>query len=225
MCCVPSDIAILILQSLNQNGFPRKQGTNLLELFAKQGLMSSDKEETIRYHAGLAQQLGNIVLMMDGVIDTSVQLSFPTEEIIPGQEQEQKITAAVYVKYQGVMDDSSNFLESKIKRIISGSVTGLDINDVTVVADKSRYTDIVLGENGEFIGPGDREYVSIWSIIMSKNSTGRFRFLFFILTFFMTVFAILFGWVLWKFYPVLRAHGGLKQLLKVAPITPEEREQ
>ena len=74
---------------LNQNGFPRQQGTNLLDLFAKQGLMTSDREETIRYQAGLAQQLTNTILMIDGVIDASVKLSFTTEEVNLGLEKDQ----------------------------------------------------------------------------------------------------------------------------------------
>ena len=43
--------AVEAMAILNRNGLPRRSGTNLLELFAKQGLMTSDKEENIRYQA------------------------------------------------------------------------------------------------------------------------------------------------------------------------------
>src|SRR3989344_144794 len=43
---VPEETMTQAMSILNQNGLPRKKGTSLLELFAKQGLMSSEREET-----------------------------------------------------------------------------------------------------------------------------------------------------------------------------------
>jgi type III secretion protein J len=222
---VPSDSAVEAMAILNQNGLPRKVGTNLLELFAKQGLMSSDKEETIRYQVGLAQQIANTIRKIDGVIDADVQLSFPSTEATlpgaPGTAAPQKVTAAVYVKHQGILDDPNSHLVTKIKRLVAGSVNGLDVNDVTVISDRSRFTDIVLGQKAETITPQTKEYVSIWSIVMSKNSANRFRFLFFTLIMASILFAILFAWMFWKFYPILRRKG-LKEFLHPAPLQGKE---
>lgn len=218
--------AIQAMAFLNKNGLPKQKGTNLLQLFQATGLMTSDKEETIRYQAGLAEQLNNMLMMIDGVIDSSVQLSFPPQEAFPGEEaQKEKITAAVYVKHQGVLDDPNNHLEDKIKRLVSGSVTGLDINDVTVVSDRSRFTDISVEEMPEAITAAPKEYVSIWNIVMNKESAARFRFLFFFLIFFALVFALLLGWLIWKFYPILKKRGGFKQLLSPVPVTTVEKEK
>ncbi|MCB1107882.1 MAG: type III secretion inner membrane ring lipoprotein SctJ [Chlamydiia bacterium] len=215
---VPEKYSIEAIAYLNQNGLPKEKGTTLLELFAKQGLMTSDKEETIRYQAGLAQQLTNTILMIDGVIDANVQISFPPQETGLGQEEEKReITAAVYVKHQGVIDDPNIHLENKIKRLISGSVTGLDINNVTVVSDRSRFTDITLEQMPEALGGRPGEYVSVWNIVMSKNSVSRFRFLFFFITFVAVVLAIILGWISWKFYPQLKKQGGLKELFNPIP--------
>lgn len=204
---------------LNRNGLPRKQGINLLDLFAKQGLMTTDKEETIRYQAGLAQQISNTILMIDGVIDATVQLSFPPEEVGLGEKAKEPITAAVYVKHQGVYDDPNAHLENKIKRIVSGSITGLDINNVTVIADRSRFTDISQELAFDKIGKAPKEYVSIWSIILNKESALRFRILFISLIFLGFIFALMMGWLMWKFYPLLRKAGGFKELLRPAPLT------
>ncbi len=216
---VPEKHSIEAIAYLNQNGFPRAQGTNLLDLFAKQGLMTSDREEQIRYQAGLAQQLTNTILMIDGVIDASVQLSFPPQEVNLGREKNQEpkgITAAVYVKHQGVIDDPNIHLENKIKRLISGSVSGLDINDVTVISDRSRFTDITLGMSPE---PLDRpnEYVSIWNIVMDKESAPRFRVLFFFITASAVILALAFGWLMWKFYPTLKKKDGWRSLISPIP--------
>lgn len=209
---------------LNQNGLPRIKGTNLLDLFAKQGLMSSEKEETIRYQAGLAEQIANTIRKIDGVIDADVQLSFPEQQVLPGapNQPQQKATASVYVKHQGVLDDPNSHLVTKIKRLVSGAVNGLDINDVTVISDRSRFTDITVAQINEEITPKAKEYVSIWSIVMSKASASRFRTIFFSLLVLAIFFAVLAGWLIWKFYPVLRKQGGFKSLLNPIPVRPPE---
>ncbi len=224
---VPPSQATDAMAILNQNGLPRQQGTNLLDLFAKSGLMSSDKEETIRYQAGLAQQIANMIRKIDGVIDADVQLSFPQEaqtSMMPGTTAApvQRITASVYVKHQGILDDPNSHLITKIKRLVSGSVTGLDVNDVTVISDRSRFTDITLTPQIEALEAKTKEYVSIWSIVMSKTSAGRFRFIFFLLTVFTLLFAMLLGWMIWKFYPILRRRGGIRTLLNHIPIQDQE---
>ena len=211
---------------LNQNGLPRLKGVNLLDLFAKQGLMSSEKEESIRYQAGLAEQIASTIRKIDGVIDADVQISFPVNDTsgsgLPGETVVSKITAAVYVKHQGILDDPNSHLTLKIKRLVSGSVNGLDLNDVTIISDKARFTDISLRQISESISPQteSKEYVSIWSIVMSKNSAGKFRSLFFFLSFCAILFAFCAGWLIWKLYPSLRAKGGVKQLFKPSPFFP-----
>lgn len=215
---------------LNQNGLPRIKSQNLLSLFAKQGLMSSEKEETIRYQAGLAEQIAGTIRKIDGVIDADVQISFPRNETgggggLPGETAPQKITAAVYVKHQGILDDPNSHLVMKIKRLVSGSVNGLDLNDVIVISDKARFTDITLGQTPENLTAKakEKEYVSIWSIVMSKNSASRFRTLFFFLSFCAVLFALCAAWLIWKLYPSLKTKEGLKQLLKPSPFHPETK--
>ncbi len=209
---------------LNQNGLPRIKGTSLLELFAKSGLMSSDKEETIRFQAGLGEQIAGMIRQIDGIIEAQVQLAFPPEQTglaTGGAAQQRKVTASVYVKHQGVLDDPNSHLITKIKRLVSASVTGLDINDVTVIPDRARFAEISLGTTPESLSAQQKDYVSIWSIVMNKQSAGTFRFLFFTLTFAFLAFAFMTGWLIWKFYPILR-QGGFRQLFNPKPIEKNE---
>ncbi len=224
---VDSGQATEAMAVLNQNGLPRKKGTTLLDLFSATGLMTSDKQETIRYQAGLASQIGNMIRKIDGVIEADVQISFPAEAAAsyapPGtQTVPKRITAAVFVKHMGILDDPNSHLITKIKRLVSGSVTGLDINDVTVISDRSRFTDLTLTPATESLEPKAKEYVSIWSIVMSQSSASRFRFIFFILIVCAIVFALGLGWILWKFYPLLKKRGGFKALLHPVPIQEQE---
>ena len=213
----PKDV-VTAMAFLNQNGLPKKQGITLLELFAKSGLMSSDKEENIRYQAGLEQQITNTIMMIDGVIDAAIQISFPQQEA--GTTSQQKITAACYIKHQGIIDDPNSHLENKIKRLISGAINGLDINDVTVVSDRSRFTDISPIEFKQ-VYPDKSEYINIWSMALAKDSITKFRVMFFSLMLFVFLFALMTGWLLWKIYPTIRKHG-LKSLFQPQPLNLEK---
>ncbi len=211
------------MASLNQQGLPRVRGQTLLDLFAKQGLMSSATEETIRYQAGLAEQIANMIRLMDGVIDAQVQLSIPPEEALPGAEKAQKpVTASVYVKHQGVLDDPNSHLITKIKRLVAGSVVGLDINNVTVVSDRARLADTALYAAAQPLTAQAKEYVSIWSIVMNKESASRFRTLFVTLTLLCIFLLLTVGWTAWKFYPLLKKRGGFKELLRPLPVQEKE---
>ncbi|MFI5333566.1 MAG: EscJ/YscJ/HrcJ family type III secretion inner membrane ring protein [Chlamydiales bacterium] len=226
---VPPAQSTEAMAQLNQNGLPRRKGVNLLDLFAKAGLMSSEKEETIRYQAGLAEQIANTIRKIDGVIDADVQLSFPPAEttsfVAPGTAAApaKKVTASVYVKHQGILDDPNSHLVTKIKRLVAGSVSGLDVNDVTIISDRSRFADITLMPQPESLAPKPKEYVSIWSIVMSKTSASRFRTLFFILTLIAVVLAAGLGWLIWKFYPVLKRGRGLRELFNPIPVDTQSK--
>lgn len=220
---VSGNQAVSAMSLLNQNGLPQRQGTTLLELFAKSGFMSTDKEETIRYQEGLAQQIENVILMIDGVLNASVQISFPdaNEESI-AEKSKMHPTAAVFIKHQGVFNDPNSHLVSKVKQLVAGSIQGLSIDDVTVVSDVSRFTDVApMGNMSESNIAKTDEQVRIWSITMNKNSTAKFRLLFFLLTGIMILFALLLGWVIWKVYPMIKSGGGFKKFLNLAPFTPK----
>ena len=212
---------IQALSILNMNGLPHRQGTNLLELFAKQGLMSTDKEENIRYQAGLSSQIANTIMMIDGVIDASVQISFPDSTSTEENQAAQRITAAIYIKHQGVFDDPNSHLETKIKRLLSGSVAGLSINDVTVISDRSRFTDINLDPSTELLSSEPKEYVRIWSMIMNKDSANTFRSIFFTILVIAILLLMVIGWLIWKLYPTLSSKGGLRDLFHPEPFNKE----
>lgn len=229
---VPPAQATEAMAILNQNGLPRQKGINLLDLFAKSGLMQSESENAIRYQAGLAEQIAGVIRKIDGVLDADVQLSFPQETGATAgpttAAPPQKVTAAVYVKHQGILDDPNSHLITKIKRLVAGSVNNLDINDVTVISDRSRFTDVTLSPEEELLEPKPKEYVSILSIVMSTHSASRFRLLFFTLTTASILLIVMLGWLIWKFYPLLKKRGGLKDFFRLAPFsehsetTPEQ---
>jgi type III secretion protein J len=199
---VEADHTTEAMALLTRYGLPRLQGTNLLTLFAKSGFTSTDREETIRFNAGLAEQIRNTIRKIDGVLDADVQISFPPETTAPGQTP-QKVTAAVYVKHQGVLEDPNSHIETKIKRLLAGSINGLEYDNVSVISDRSRFADISLAPDQEAISGKNYQqtYVSIWSIVMTKGSLARFRIVFFSLIGLVLLLGAALGWLIYKFYP------------------------
>jgi type III secretion protein J len=190
------------LAILNRNGLPRKQGQNLLEIFGESGLVPTDLQQKIRYQAGLAEQIANTIRQIDGVIDATVQISIPTDE-------EQTITAAVYVKHQGVLDNPNSQLVVKIKQLVAGSVPGLKLENVTVISDRSRFTDINLAPPDSVLLEEEKYFVTIWGMMIAKSSVGLFRFVFLLLCAFVLLLIGLLLFTLYKALPYIHEKGGL----------------
>ncbi len=209
------------LAILNQNGLPRKKTTDLLTLFQKQGMMSSEKEETVRYQAGLAESIASTISLIDGVIDAKVQIAFPQANA-SGDETKERVTASVYVKHQGILDDPNSHLITKIKRIVSASINNLDINDVTVISDRSRFSDVTIDEKSEEFAGRGRDLISIWGVMISQQSAPLFRAIFSLFAIIGLGFILFSSWLLWKMYPVLRQNG-FGELLRIAPLQPTPR--
>jgi type III secretion protein J len=206
---VIADDAREAMQILSQHGLPRRKAENLLGLFTDVGLVPSEMAEKIRYQAGLSEQIASVIRKIDGVIDASVQISYPEEDPLNPGKKKGEITAAVYVKHNGVLDDPNSQLITKIKRLVGGSVTGLDIDNVTLIGDRARF--------GEVSGMGplsddEKDYVNIWSIVLAKESVTRFRLIFFSFIFITVVLLISLVWMSWKIYPILKRHGGVSSL-------------
>ncbi len=219
------------MQILSQHGLPRQKAQSLLGIFGEVGLVPSEMAEKIRYQSGLSEQIAGVIRRIDGVLDASVQISYPEEDPLNPGKKKGDITAAVYVKHSGVLDDPNSQLITKIKRLVAASVTGLDIDNVTVIADRARFGEITgMGTVGE----QEKNFVSIWSLIIAQESVTRFRIIFFSFIFFTLLLLVSLIWVSWKIYPILKSHGGMASLFHLQPLegsgmesekTPEETEE
>jgi type III secretion protein J len=204
---ITSAKAVEAMAALNKVGLPRRQGVTLLQLFAKSGLMSSTMEDTVRYQAGMAEELKNTIRKIDGVLDADVQISFPPANAtpIPGVAPP-KTTAAVYVKHQGVLEDPNSHLEVKIKRLLAGSVNGLDYENVSVISDRARFADISLMPDGEMIGAKALQtHVNLWGVVMTQGSLTKFRAIFFTLMILLLALFGLIGFLVYRFYPQMKS--------------------
>lgn len=212
---VPASQITESLAILNQAGLPRMRGTSLLDLFAKQGLVPSELQEKIRYQEGLSEQMASTIRKMDGIVDASVQISFSTE----GEDHE-PLTASVYIKHRGVLDNPNSIMVSKIKRLVASAVPGLEPENVSVISDRAAYSDITI--NGPWGLTEEMDYVSVWGVIISKSSLVKFRVIFYCLILLLFVLCCMLLWIIWKTHMLIQTMGGMKSLFDPIPYSKVE---
>jgi len=221
---VQSYQSIQAMSLLNSHGLPKHPGITLLSLFEKQGIMSTPQENNIRFTEGLAQQIANTILKIDGILEVQVQLPFQDKQNLGEEEKEKKMSASVFVKHLGIFDEPNSHLESKIKLLVSAAV-GLEFDQITVVADKARFANIVVDTTEEMMKKKAKEYVKIWSMTMESSSIKKFRTIFFCLLGFIIVLMTILSWIIWKVYPILRSQTNFKSFFHPSPFSSHAQEQ
>lgn len=211
---VPPKTITEALSILNQAGLPRIKGTSLLSIFGSQGLVPSELQDRIRYQEGLSEQLATTIRKMDGVIDANVQITFPKDE-----EEGPVLTASVYVKHRGIIDNPNSITITKIKRLIASAVPNLTIDNVSVVSDRALFADISFEPIDKL--EHERRFVSIWTVVVATESAMRFRIIFYAFLILLFVFASALVWFFWKFFPVIKKGGGFKSLFHPEQYGPE----
>lgn len=220
---VDSGQSIEAMALLNQVGLPRRRGQNLLGIFSTSSLVPSGMQEKVRYQSGLAEQIASTIRKIDGILDADVQISFPEEDPLNPTAPKGKITASVYVKHNGILDDPNSHLVTRIKRLVAGSITGLDYDNVTVIGDRARYGEAPGGGIGGMVGEPEKHYVSVWSLILAQESLFRFQLIFFSFIILLIILLLFLVWVLWKVHLLLKPVGGFRSLFTLHALHPEEK--
>lgn len=214
--------AATAMRLLNQQGLPRRKSQNLLSIFSQSGLVPSDLQEKIKYRAALAEQVASTLRKYEGILDADVQISFPEEDPLNPGKMKGKITASVWVKHNGILDDPNSHLVQRIKRFVSSSVTGLSPDDVTVIGEKSRLGE---GPTGALNVPEEKAFVHVWSIVLGTESVFKFRVIFFSFVISILILLLFLAWLLWKTWPTISSHGGVKSLLTLHPFSAAPLEE
>lgn len=219
---VPEEETTQAMSILNNAGLPKKKAQNLLNIFSNTGLVPTDMAEKIRYQAGLASQIASTIRNIDGVLDADVLISFPDEDPLNPNAPKKDITASVYVKHSGVLDDPNTHLISKIKNLVTSSVSGLKYENVTLIPDRARFTETSLGFNPK--SEEEKQFVNVWTVTVAKDSVTRFRIIFFSFSILILLLILAFVWVAWKTFPLLKPYGGVKSLFHLKSVQVSRQE-
>lgn len=214
---VPAKMITETIAILNQAGLPRAKGTSLLDLFGAQGLVPSEMQNKIRYQEGLSEQLANTIRKMDGIIDADVQITFPSTE---DEDKTPPLTASVYIKHRGILDNPNSLLITKIQRLISSALPGLTVDNVSVITDRALFADVSL-ESLE--ADQELDFVTVWGVIVSKDSVSLFRTILYLMIVVLFLIAVALVWVIWKIHPLVGSLG-VTSLFFPAPYRPAPTE-
>lgn len=217
---VESSQATEAMALLNQAGLPRKRSKSLIETLGSSGLVPSPLEQKARYQVGIAESIASTIRKIDGVLDADVNISFPEEDPLNPGASKGKITASVYIKHSGILDDPNSHLLTRIKRLVAGSVNGLDYDNVTIIADRARFNEALIGDFSKTTS--QKNLVEVWKIVLAQESLQRFRILFFSLSLSILILLIFLIWVLWKFSLITKSIGGFKKLFSSHRVHPKE---
>jgi len=219
---VPETKAVEAMAILNANGFPRKKGKSLLTIFSEgSALVPSELQEKVRYQSGLSDQIASVIRKIDGVLDAEVQISFPKENLLNPNAPKEPVTASVYVKHNGVLDDPNLQLIPKIRRLVASSVPSLNYENVTVIPDRARYAEIPYSQVSRNVGE-EKQYQSIWSIVVANESVTLFRVFFFSFLVLIFLLVLVVVWMIWKFHLLLTNAGGIHTLFGMHPLSLDQ---
>jgi type III secretion protein J len=130
-----TDIAAAI-ELLRADAQPSEHYTNLGEVFARDGLISSPTEERIRFIYGLQQELARTLSQIDGVLVARVHIVVPAAD--PFDTAPKPSSASVFLKHRA--DLNTQTLVPAVKDLVVRSVEGLTVDSVSVVLFPARAT-------------------------------------------------------------------------------------
>lgn len=145
---------------LNDNGLPRREFTNLGEVFKRDGLVSSPAQERAQMIYALSQELSKTVSDIDGVLSARVHLVLPEND--PLRQQLVPSSASVFIRHRASMQMDN--LVPQIKMLVANGVAGLAYDKVSVIlVPVQAHDSLVLNNPKEALRP-----------LASESSSGLF---------------------------------------------------
>ncbi len=153
--------AIDLLKSF---GYPKRQFDSVGKVFAQQGVISSPKEERIRYIYALSQEMAQALNSLDGVVEAYVQVVLPDNN--PFQEKLSPSSASVLIRHH--RDAAVDILVPQIKQFVANAVEGLKYDRVSIS---------MIPATNPFVREASQPTMSLLGISVSAESKTAFLLL------------------------------------------------
>lgn len=127
---VDPDRRELAIELLNAYELPGQTHTDMLQIFPKEGFMSSPVEERARYQYGLAQELEKTLTHMEGVVLARVHVTIPGREFLKDASS-QPPSASIFVKYRSDMSMAGK--EEDIRDLVAHSIGNIPRENVSIM--------------------------------------------------------------------------------------------
>jgi len=124
------------IELLRADAQPSEHYSNLGEVFARNGLVSSPTEERIRFIYGMQQELAKTLSQIDGVLVARVHIVVPASD--PFVAATKPASASVFLKHRA--DMNLQLVVPAVKDLVVRSVEGLTAESVAVSLFPARTT-------------------------------------------------------------------------------------
>jgi flagellar M-ring protein FliF len=142
---VPSDVVYDTRISLSSAGLPTSGSTGYELLDEAGGIAQSKSQEATNYKRAIEGELAATIEAIDGVERAVVKVAIPAQDVF--SDDQDKTTASVFVDTEAGTT-LTNEQVTAMTTMVSSSVEGLDIKDVTVTDAQGN----VLSAGGEALG-------------------------------------------------------------------------
>ncbi|MCK5889861.1 MAG: type III secretion inner membrane ring lipoprotein SctJ [Methylococcales bacterium] len=116
------------LTLLKQQGYPKESYKKVIDVFNKEGLISSPLEERVRYIYALTQEVQETLTQIDGVITARVHVVLPKND--PFGDNIVPSSASIFIKY--LPGSNLQDIRSSIKFIVEKSIEGLEYKKISL---------------------------------------------------------------------------------------------
>jgi type III secretion protein J len=158
---VSRDDAPSAIAAMREHDLPPRHAPGVLESLGKGSLVPSPLAEHAQYVAAVAGDIERTLASIDGVLGARVHLSIPHASPLSDKPVE-KPTASVLVKHAG---STPPIAELEVRRLVSGAVSNLAPDSVTVV---------MLSRPAAVLVP-DRQLAHFGPITVTRSSAGWLR--------------------------------------------------
>lgn len=170
---------------LKQAGFPREPYKKMIDIFDKQGLISSPMEERVRFIYALTQEVQETLSQIDGVITARVHLVLPDNN--PFSDNVTPSSAAVFIK--SLPSSHLEEIKSEIKFIVEKSIEGLQYEKISVVMLPSNVNEGL---------KSNALWSNFFGIRMSQDSVNNFRYFMGIIVLIMLAAILVIAYLIFK---------------------------
>lgn len=131
---VPAKSRIEAIKALNRNQLPARPDSGYQEIFKDGGLIPTAGEERAKQMAALEGEIEKQLKIVDGILDSQVQLVLPEETALrTAQDVRPPTTASVTLKYLPGPGGAKPLSEPQVQAVVAAGVERLTADNVVVV--------------------------------------------------------------------------------------------
>jgi len=172
---VNSDKAMSSIRLLNQYELPRRADKGYADVFGEGGLIPTSSEEKAKELAALEGEIQKQLKLVDGILDTEVNLVIPENNPLRNNEEQQPTpTASLTIRYLPGKGGSKPITEQQVQVLVSAAVENLSadkvfplMTPVTIGYKTEGLRDDRDSVKGSWIGRLDKKTVNILTILIT----------------------------------------------------------